>query len=189
MKCLSVIAFALTLTLPATAQLMGAINSDAPTVTSGIEFKDGGKVSIRYTAIHFGEGAWLKQKDDANARERLNQLAPQRPLGKVDVSMDVVVAGKTVPAGSYAMFFTIHESGTWVLNLRPEGEDDAELIRWGLRLKESEHKYSRLTVAIAAGDAADSASVMVAFGNERVVVPVTQTGEAGATSRKSQDGN
>lgn len=173
MKRLTCLALGLALAVPATAQVSGSINRDAPTVSNAISFKDGSSIELSYTAIHFGKGVWMEAKGDANKRERLNSFAPKRPIGKVSTSADLVCAGKTVPAGKYAMYFTVHESGTWILNLKPAGEGDGDLIRWGLRLSKTDKQLSRMSISLAPGDKANSAQLTVAFGDQAVSVPVT----------------
>jgi hypothetical protein len=171
----------------APAQVMGQINQDAPTVSSSIKFKDGGELSLSYTAIHFGEGQW--QERMKASPDRLNSFAPTRPLGKVSTTLDVTSAGKTIPAGEYAMFFTIHQpSGSWVLNLKPAGDEDAEPIRWGLRLTESGQQRKRLYIGLTAADKADEALITVAFGDQTVSVPVKPGAAAAEAKEAAADG-
>ena len=171
MKRLTFFALGFALAVPASAQVSGSINGDAPTVSSAIAFKNGSKIELSYTAIHFGKGMWMAAKEDEDKRERLNNFAPKKPIGKVSTTADLVAAGRTVPAGNYAMFFTVSERGSWILNLRPEGE--GELIRWGLRLSKTDKQLSRMSISLAAGDKGDSAQLTVAFGDLAVSVPVT----------------
>ena len=85
----------------------------------------------------------------------------------------LTAAGRTVPAGNYTMFFTLHESGTWVLNLKDKAKEDAAPIRWGLRLAETQGKHTRMHLALAPAAKAGECTLTIAFGSMSVTVPVT----------------
>ena len=182
MKRFATLALALAIAAPAVqAQVSGSINRDAPRVTNTLEYPNGAKMTVAFTAIHFGEGMWMKAKDDAGARERLNSFAPRRPIGEVHTSIAVTAAGKTIPAGKYSLFFTVHESGVWILNLKDQANEDAQAIRWGLKLAETSANRKRMHIGLAPGDKSGTAAITIAFGNMSVTVPLAAAkGDAGS---------
>ena len=82
---------------------MGGINRGAAKVTNTLEM-GGNKLSVNYTALRFGKGQWQGFKDNVDMHERFNGFAAKNPIGSVETSVDLMTAGKKVPAGKYSMF-------------------------------------------------------------------------------------
>lgn len=175
------LSFSLALALisaPAFAQQMGSTNSKAPTCTQGLEFADGGKISVTYKAITWADGktmaALAADGEQGNAmRERFNKTAASRPLGSVKTTTDLTMSGRTIKAGDYDMFFTVmnNDGNTmWLCNLQPKGNADAQPLRWRLALQPSEHKMPRLLISLHAGEKDTDAGVYLAFGEESCMV-------------------
>lgn len=160
-------AFAL-LAAPSMAQVSGSINRDAPTVSRSIKLKNGTSISASYVAIHFGEGKWQGALKNERMRERLNNMAPKKPIGSIETNVDVV-ASKPIPAGKYDLFFTVHEQFGWILNLKNQKSD--AVIRFGMKMQEKK-TGSRFSLSVDPGDKGDEASITIAFGGKAVTVPV-----------------
>jgi hypothetical protein len=169
MKSVIALTCAALMTCGLQAQLRGGINRSAAKVTNSIEMGQN-KLSVSYTAIRFGEGDWQKLKDDKEGYERFNKFAASKPLGNVSTSCDLMAAGRTVPAGTYSMFFTLHERAGWVLNLKPA---DGDAIKWGMRLKDTTTKSACLKVSLEPSEKNDTCSIAITFGDKAVTVPVT----------------
>ncbi len=183
------LATTLLLAFPLTAQVGGSINSNAPTVSQSIEFSDESKLALSYTAIHFGEGQWMNATENEQLRERINGAAQRRPMGSVHTSIPLVAAGRKVPAGEYDMYFTLHERGAWLLNLKPKGDDGGDPIVWRLALKETEHKHTRMHIALGAAAEANEALLTIAFGNMGVHVPLKPAPAEGESGGGEGSGN
>ena len=150
------------------AQVSGSINRGAPTVTNSISMGDH-KMEVTYTSVRFGEGQWQRVLENEGMHERFNQLAERRPMGSVTTTCDVVTAGKSVPAGKYSMFFTVHSEAGWILNLKPE---DGDAIRWRLVLQENKKNLDCMHISLSPSSDNGACSLSVAFGNKSVTVPV-----------------
>jgi len=151
------------------AQISGSINRGAAKVTNSIEM-GGNKMSVTYTALRFGAGQWQKIKDNANGHERFNKFAESRPVGSVTTSVDLMTAGKKVPAGTYDMFFTVNESAGWILNLKSEG---GESVRWRMVLSDAPSAAKCLKIGLNPSDENGMCSLHIAFGKQHVMVPVS----------------
>lgn len=151
------------------AQISGSINRNAAKVTNTIEM-GGNKLHIAYTAIRFGEGQWKQIKDNKDSHERFNKMAEGRPIGTVETSTDLQVAGKKVAAGKYSLYFTVHAEYGWLLNVKSE---DGKVTTWGLRLSETDDKASCMQLTLAPTAKDNTASLTIAFGSMQVTVPVT----------------
>lgn len=176
MKNTLLLALAATLsTLAAPAQISGMINRGAPTVTNAIAMGDN-KLEMSYTSIRFGEGEWREILAKTERHQEFNAFAEKTPIGKVKTTCDLNAAGRQVPAGEYAMFFTAHERAGWVLNLKPA---EGEAVRWRLALKDTDQKHDCMCIRLEPSAKADTCSLTIAFGNQAVTVPVSvaQTAE------------
>ncbi|HEX5054446.1 MAG TPA: hypothetical protein VFZ65_21890 [Planctomycetota bacterium] len=169
MKFLTALTCASLLTCGLTAQISGSINKSAPKVTNAIEMGSN-KLQVDYTSIRFGDGAWQKIKDDASGHEQFNKFAEGKPIGRVKTTCDIQAAGKKVPAGDYAMFFTVHEQAGWILNLKPA---EGEAIRWRLVLSQADDKSGCLKISLEPAAKNDTCSLSIVFGDMQVTVPVT----------------
>lgn len=151
------------------AQVRGGINRSAPKVTNAIEM-GGKKLHIEYTSIRFGDGEWQKIQEQKDAYEGFNKFAENKPIGKVVTTTDVMVAGKKVPAGSYKMYFTLHEQAGWILNVKPENGDP---IRWRMVLSETKDAAKCLKISLEPTSKDGACTLGITFGSMQVTVPVT----------------
>jgi hypothetical protein len=158
---------------PAATQISGSINRGAPVLEKSISFEGGDKLSLSYTAIHFGQGQWQGLLDAKDQHERFNQGAMRRPIGSVETSTTVYASGREIPAGKYDMFFSLHADAGWLLNLKSKDNADADPIRWRLVMSDSTESCKRMQFNLNAGDAKDEASLTIAFGKKKVTVPVS----------------
>ena len=172
MKTHTIVLTALSLLASASAQISGSINRDAPSVSSSISFKNNSKLSVSYTAIHFGEGQWQSILKNTRRHERFNSGAARRPLGSITTNCGVTASGKEIPAGSYSMFFTVHESAGWIMNLKNKADDAAEAIRWRMVMTETKSDNKRFKVAVSPGAETGTASITISFGKKSVSVPL-----------------
>lgn len=168
MKSVIALTCAALMTCGLQAQINGSINRGAAKVTNAIEM-GGNKLEVSYTAIRFGEGKWKKIKENTDGHERFNKFAEGRPIGSVKTSCDLEAAGRKIPAGNYTMFFTVHESAGWLLNLKP-AEGDA--IRWRMALTDTKTKSNCLKVSLEPSDKNNTCSIAISFGGQMVAVPV-----------------
>ncbi|MFM1870901.1 MAG: hypothetical protein RL398_323 [Planctomycetota bacterium] len=181
MKILIASAVAALLAVAAPAQISGSINRTAPTVSQSIAMGEQ-KVELSYTAIRFGQGAWQKVRENTAAHERFNANAEKKPIGSVKTSVAVNAAGKEVPAGEYAMFFTVNERAGWILNLKPKAGGDA--IMWRMHLQNTEHKSDCMSITLAPSAEDGKCSITVSFGDQYVTVPVTVGGSDAGGEKK-----
>jgi len=168
MKSFLAIACAALMTCGLQAQISGSINRGAAKVSNSIEM-GGNKLSVNYTALRFGDGMWQKIKDAADRHEGFNAFAAKRPVGSVETSIDLMTAGKKVPAGKYDMFFTVNERAGWILNLKPK-EGDA--IRWRMVLSDAPSEAKCLKISLDPSEKDGMCSLHIAFGKQHVMVPV-----------------
>ena len=173
MKSVIALACAALITGSLHAQVGGSINRNAAKVTNSIEM-GGNKMSVSYTALRFGKGQWQKFRDDVDMHERFNGFAKNSPIGSVETSVDLMTAGKKVPAGKYSMFFTLSERAGWVLNLKPK---DGDAVKWRMVLSDAptEAKCLKITLDPSAEDG--MCSLHIAFGKQHVKVPVMVAGD------------
>lgn len=181
----SALALAL-LATPASAQKMGASNSNAPTVEQSIEIGDM-SVAVNYTSISFGSGMWAKSlESDASKsrmRDRINQTATSSPLGSFETDEDVMVGGQKVAAGDYKLCFKLDDGFKWQLVLF---NDDAT-VTIPLMLEKAPQPSKRLVMALHAGDEDGTAAIWVGFGDENGLVAITPAG--GGDDDDDDDGN
>ena len=91
-------------------------------------------------------------------------------MGSVTTSCDLMAAGKMIPAGNYSMFFTLHESGLWLLNLKPA---EGKTIMWGMRLKDTNNKTACMKISLEPSEKDNTCAIAITFGEQAVTVPVT----------------
>ena len=145
---------------------MGSINRGAAKVTT--PEMGGNKLSVNYTALRFGKG-WQGFKDNVDMHERFNGFAAKNPIGSVETSVDLMTAGKKVPAGKYSMFFTLSERGGWVLNLKPK---EGDTVKWRMVLTDAPSESKCLKVSLNPSAEDGMCSLHIAFGKQHVMVPV-----------------
>jgi hypothetical protein len=184
---LTVLAVAALLACAAPAQISGSINRGAPVVTNAIALGSN-KIELSYTSIRFGEGHWQQILENADRHESFNAAAEKKPLGTVKTSIAVTAAGKQIPAGEYAMYFTAFsresQSG-WILNLKPAQGDP---IRWRLMLKPSAEKHDCMSINLAPTSENGACKLTIAFGDQSVVVPVKVADAAAPASAEPKKG-
>lgn len=168
MKSLIALTCAALMTCGLQAQIGGSLNRNAPTVSNTISMGKN-KLSVTYTSIRFGDGAWQKYKEDKDGYEGFNKFAARKPIGSVETSCDLMAAGRTIPAGKYAMFFTLHERAGWLLNLKPA---EGEAIRWGMRLTDMDKKSDCLKISLEPSAKDGACAITIMFGKQSVSVPV-----------------
>jgi len=169
MKSVLAIACAALMTCGLQAQVSGSINRGAAKVSNSIEM-GGNKLSVKYTALRFGEGQWQKIKDATDRHEGFNQFAEKRPIGSVETTVDLMAAGKKIPAGKYSMFFTINERAGWILNLKPE---KGEAVRWRMVLTDAAKEAKCLKIGLEPSAKNGACGLHIAFGKKHITVPVT----------------
>lgn len=179
MKNLLIPVVAAVLACVAPAQISGSINGNAPTVAQSITMGSN-KVELTYTAIRFGQGQWQQIIENKDFHERFNAGAEKKPIGQVKLSAPITAAGKEVPAGDYAMFFTVHEQAGWILNLKPAS---GETIMWRMVLQPSKDKTECMSISLEPSAKDNVCSLTVRFGEQHVTVPVT-VGEAKKAEKK-----
>jgi hypothetical protein len=95
-------------------------------------------------------------------RERINKAAANQPLGSLKTSHDVTIGATPVPAGDYALAFTLDDGGRWQMSLTSAaGRRDVALA-----LAAAPSPSKRLVLSLHAGDADFTAALSVAFGNQ-----------------------
>ena len=165
---LTVLACAALLACTAPAQISGMLNRGAPVVSNAITMGTN-KLELSYTSIRFGQGQWQQILENVDGHEGFNKGAEKKPIGMVKTSVALMAAGKQIPAGEYAMFFTVHAQAGWVLNLKPATGDP---IRWRLMLKPSAEKHDCMCINLAPTAQNDACQLTIAFGEQSVAVPV-----------------
>tara|TARA_R110002072_G_scaffold302737_3_gene488256 strand:- start:10000 stop:10536 length:537 start_codon:yes stop_codon:yes gene_type:complete len=168
MKSVIALTCAALMTCGLQAQVGGSLNRNAAKVSTSITMGKN-KLAVSYTAIRFGKGDWQKAKDNKDGYERFNARAAKSPVGSVTTSCDLMAAGRTIPAGTYSMFFTLHERAGWLLNLKPaEGEG----IMWGMKLTDSD-KSDCMKINLEPSAKDNTCAITIMFGDKSVSVPVT----------------
>jgi hypothetical protein len=175
MKILSYsIALIAVLALPLAAQQMGSSNRNAPKVAQHIEFHNGAKLEISYTALNWADGKFAENVKNERFREMVNTNAKEKPVGSVALTAPMTVAGRTVAAGSYGLHFLLSDDGRWILTLSHKNEEgDVELIQWPLMLKDAPSHAQRLTILVSAGKEVTECNVHLHFGDKHLVVPAS----------------
>ncbi|MFH0945007.1 MAG: hypothetical protein V2A76_07400 [Planctomycetota bacterium] len=163
--------------LPATAQKMGMINRNAPAIEQKMDLGSTGTVSLKYTGITWGAGAWAKALEDEGkrdqARQRINQTADKSPLGSFECSKDVQIDDVLVPAGKYDLAFKLDDDFAWQIALAKEGSS----ISIPLTLTQAEEASKRLVVSVYAGDEDFTGGLYVAFGMDSGMLSITPAPE------------
>ena len=172
------------LAVPAQAQISGSINRDAPTVSRSIQFKDLGTLTVKYTAIHFGKGAWQGILKNTGRHEGFNKRAESRPIGSIKTTVVATASGREIPAGNYDLFFTVSEQAGFILNLKNKGDSEAKPIRWRMAMTETKTKNTRFDISLNPGAKAGTCSITIAFGQKSVTVPL----KLGAKKKEKNEG-
>lgn len=161
MKKLLSIVLAAALCAPAFAQKMGSTNTNAPALKQSITAGDA-KMSLDYTSIVWAEGKMMARLGDkengAKARERFNAAGPNAPLGQFTSSVDVKCGDLALPAGEYAVYFTIADDLSWSINFKAGDKVHSQK----LKLDNSEHESKNLMMCLYAEEG--GAGAYLAFG-------------------------
>ena len=181
MKSILITAVAAILACAAPAQISGSLNRNAPTVAQSITMGEN-KLEVSYTAIRFGQGSWQKILENTEMHERFNGNAEKKPVGTIKTTVAVTAAGKEIPAGEYALFFTVHEKAGWILNLKPKAGGDA--IMWRMVLQPSQTKSECMGITLEPTAQDNTCSLTIRFGEQHVTVPVT----VGAAKKEEKQG-
>jgi hypothetical protein len=168
------------LAVPAVAQVRGSINRDAPTVSRSVSFKNAASLSVSYTAIRFGEGAWQGILKNTKGHEGFNKFAANKPIGSIKTSVTATASGREIPAGHYDLFFTVHEQAGFILNLKNKDDENAKPIRWRMAMSDTDSKSDRFSINLEPGSKAGSCTIAFSFGKKSVSVPL----KLGAAKKK-----
>ncbi|MFY9345397.1 MAG: hypothetical protein WAT39_23095 [Planctomycetota bacterium] len=164
MKTILSLAFAAALCAPVSAQKMGMTNTNAPTVKQTVMAGDA-KISLDYTSITWASGstmtAIMDKDKGARARTRVNNTAPNEPLGTLSTSIDVTCGDLQLGAGEYKVYFTIGDDLSWNINFA--SKDKTHTMK--LALAASEHESKRLLLCLYAEEDG-AAGVYVSFGKQ-----------------------
>jgi hypothetical protein len=179
MKSILITAVAAILACAAPAQISGSLNRNAPTVAQSITMGEN-KLEVNYTAIRFGQGSWQKILESVQMHERFNGNAEKKPVGSIKTTVAVMAAGKEIPAGEYALYFTVMEKAGWILNLKPKAGGDA--IMWRMVLQPSQTKSECMGITLEPTAQDNTCSLTIRFGEQHVTVPVT----VGAAAKKEE---
>ena len=95
--------------------------------------------------------------------------ASERKVGTVSTTVDLMAAGKMVPAGKYSMYFTVNERSGWILNLKPSKGD---AVRWRMVLTDAAKEAKCLKISLEPSAKNGMCSLHIAFGKQHVMVPV-----------------
>jgi hypothetical protein len=177
MKTFLTLALAAAFCAPAFAQQSGMINRNAPTIKQSITVGDT-KMSLDYTSLNYGEGKAVGQimdKANAEARKRLNEGAPKKPLAKFSTSVDVKVGDATLAAGDYDVFFTVNDDTTMNINFRMG--DKVTTSKLAL-MPDAGHQHKMLVMSLYAGDNG-GAGVFLGFGNMSGMLTIAPAKAAG----------
>ncbi len=181
MKSILISAVAAILACAAPAQISGSLNRNAPAVAQSITMGEN-KLEVNYTAIRFGQGSWQKILENASMHERFNTNAEKKPVGTIKTTVAVMAAGKEIPAGEYALFFTAHEKAGWLLNLKPKA--GGETIMWRMVLQPSQTKSECMGITLEPTAQDNACSLTIRFGEQHLTVPVT----VGAAKKEEKQG-
>lgn len=157
---------------PVTAQGGGMANRGAPTIRQAIDFSQGAKLELSYTALNWAQGQFMERLKDAAARERLNEGAKQNPVGKLKASETISIGDKKVEAGEYGLHFMVGDDVQWKLVL----SNGDEMLEWPLDLKDTDKHRQRLSIVVAAGEAIDQCALEIQFGKMKTAIPCKLAG-------------
>ena len=179
MKKLLSIALATALVSPVFAQKMGMTNNDAPTVKQTV-MAGQAKISLDYTSITWARGDTMSRLMDkekgAGARKRISESAAQSPLATLTTSVDLKCGDLSLPAGEYAVFFTIGDDLAWSINF--QNKDKVQTMKLPLA-EAGGHEHKRLLMSLYAGDDA-GAGCYVAFGKQACMLSLAPANGKGA---------
>lgn len=163
----------------ASAQKMGATNTNAPEIEQAIDLGQTGRVELSYTAITWAAGRWAKTLENEDRRDgmrkRINGEAKNSPLGYFSAGSDIMLGDVRVAEGDYKLGFTLDDDFKWRMTLF-SGDDE---IHVPLGLTESPMESKRLIVSLYAGDEDFTGGIYVAFGKESGDVSIKAAADQG----------
>jgi hypothetical protein len=152
---------------PAVAQRDGSINANAPFLrqmfTSGTT-----RIALAYTSLAWGQGAIVAKATDKggyDTRRTINDLAKTRPAGTFATSVDLTCGDLKIPAGEYALAFTINDNCEWQISLT-----DKVTLTMKLPLHDNKERPSPMLVCSLYAGEQGSACCYVAFGDKACVL-------------------
>lgn len=156
------------------AQLAGGDNRSAPTVSEKITFFGDTSIEVKYRAITFGRGQFLDRlRTSEEFRERINGMAPSRPLGSLKVARGVQLAGKQLAPGGYELYFQVDGDMKWTMVLAAkEGEAKHEIP---LALEKVDGLEKRLDLDLDPVASDEEATLAIRFGRMHVELPVKES--------------
>ena len=164
MNKLLTLALAASLCTPLLAQKMGSTNTNAPSVKQTVMAGEH-EISLDYISITWASGktmtTLMDKEKGGRARDRVNNMAKDAPLGTFSCSSAVKCGDLMLPAGEYNVFFTISPELEWHINFMA----DEKVHTHKLQLSEGHEESKRLMLCMYAADN-DGAGVYVAFGKK-----------------------
>ncbi|MEM7201763.1 MAG: nuclear transport factor 2 family protein [Planctomycetota bacterium] len=168
---LASIAAAVVLTPDTSAQVTGTINEDAPTASTTVDFDNGWKLGLEYTAIHYGKGRWRMLPGRESQHAEFNAMAPRTAIGTVVTNCHVVAGEHMIPPGRFDLYFMVTGHG-WELHLRKQGAEGQPSILWHMHPETTQSLYKRLRFSLEPGDEPNSAIFGFAFGQHVLTMPL-----------------
>jgi len=158
---------------PASAQRMGMINQNAPSIEQKMDLGKTGVIELSYAGINFGQGNWASTLEDEKRREgmrtRINSTADQAPLGTFSTTKNIKLGETSVQAGEYDLAFKLNDEFEWELSLT---SDDAKATV-PLELADTEELSKRLVLSVYAGDEDFTGGLYLAFGQRFGMLSIT----------------
>lgn len=135
------------------------------------------KMTLNYTAISHGEGktmaSLMDKEGGAEMRKMMNERMSGRSAATFSSSVDVKVGDLTLPAGEYAVFFTIGDDLAISMNFK-QGE---KVHTTKLDVKPGEHESKRLLMCLYAEN--EGAGVYLSFGKLSGMLAITPAKKEG----------
>lgn len=165
---------AMLLALPASAQVMGSTNRDAPTLEKSFAFSSGSSLHVKYTAITWASGQTMERiKTNEGTRNFVNRRAAASPLGEVTVKGKLMLGGKQLPVGKHALYFTVSDKGEWMMNLQPKSdENELPPLTLPIKLKDTKTKSARLLLDLIPVEEANQLHFGISFGTSTTRIPI-----------------
>ena len=94
----------------------------AKTFSHAMEVEGAGKLTLTYKSLHWNGPAYENMKKNEQLRQRVNNTLWKK-IGKLDTEFDVVLAGVTVPKGSYDFGVNFDGKDNFAIVLGAGGKD------------------------------------------------------------------
>ena len=165
------IALAFAVSPDARAQLSGTINEGAPVVSTSVEFGNGRRVELQYTAIHYGKGRWRMLPGQESRHAEFNARAEREVIGTAVTNCHVVAGDRMIPPGRFSLYFTVTSHG-WEMHLRRRDSEELPPISWHMHPSTTKSLHKRLRFALEPGGEDNSATFGFAFGQYELTIPL-----------------